>query len=127
VIKNGKEYTVFSIHGIWEPSGKTDTELRMKQSERIVEFIKKFNGPIILCGDFNLRPDTKSVKMLEQELDLRNLVTEFGVTSTRTSLYTKTEERFADYIFVSKDVEVKDFKVLSDEVSDHAALMLEFK
>jgi endonuclease/exonuclease/phosphatase family metal-dependent hydrolase len=64
--------------------------------------------------------------MIEKELGMRNLITEYGVTSTRTSLYTKTEERFADYIFVSKDIEVKDFKVLPDVVSDHAALLLEF-
>ena len=32
---------------------------------------------------------------------------------------------FADYIFVSKDIKVKDFKVLPDEVSDHLALSIE--
>jgi endonuclease/exonuclease/phosphatase family metal-dependent hydrolase len=56
---------------------------------------------------------------------LRNLVAEFGVASTRTSLYTRPE-KFADYVFVSAGVEVRGFRVLPDEVSDHAPLMLEF-
>jgi hypothetical protein len=46
-----------------------------------------------------------------------NLVKDYNVTSTRSSHYPK-EEKFADYIFVSKDIEVKDFKVLPDEVND---------
>ena len=56
---------------------------------------------------------------------LRNLVAEFGVTSTRTSLYTRPEP-FADYVFVSDGIHVRDFRVLTDEVSDHAPLLLEF-
>ncbi len=63
--------------------------------------------------------------MIERELGLENLITKYGVTSTRTSLYTRSDEKFADYIFVSKGVDVKDFKVMPDEVSDHAALYLE--
>jgi len=126
-IKNdGETYNIFNIHGLWDPSGKTDTPNRIKQSENIVNFIKKFKGFTILCGDFNLRPDTESVKILESELGLKNLITEHKITSTRTSLYTRSEEKFADYIFTSPNIEIKDFKVLPNEVSDHAALYLEF-
>lgn len=121
----GETYTIFGVHGMWDQSGKSDTPERIEQSKRIVEYIKKFSGNIILCGDFNLRPDTESVKMIERELGLRNLITEYGVTSTRTSLYKKTAERFADYIFVSQNIKVKKFEVMPDEVSDHAALYLE--
>ncbi|MEK7201275.1 MAG: endonuclease/exonuclease/phosphatase family protein, partial [Patescibacteria group bacterium] len=56
---------------------------------------------------------------------LRNLIKEYHVTSPRTSHYTKPE-KFADYAFVSAEVTVEDFKVLPDEVSDHAPLYLEF-
>ena len=78
---------------------------------------------IILAGDFNLNPDTQSIKMIE-EFSLKNLIKEFSITDTRTSFY-KKENRFADYIFVSPDICVKNFKVLPDEVSDHAPLYLE--
>ena len=62
--------------------------------------------------------------MLE-EAGLRNLVSEFGVLSTRTRLYARPE-RFADYVFVSPGIDVQNFGVLPDEVSDHAPLALEF-
>lgn len=124
---NDEKYTIFNLHGLWDGSGKGDTDARIKQSEKIIEFMKKCEGKIILCGDFNLRPDTQSIKMIEEELDLRNLIKDYKIDSTRTSLYTRSEEKYADYIFVSKNLEVKDFKVLPDEVSDHAALYLDFE
>ncbi len=119
----GTPYTVMNFHGLWNGKGKTDSEDRILQSQKIVEFVQAQKGEVIFCGDFNLLPDTQSIKMLE-DAGLRNLVTEYGVTSTRTSLYKKSE-KFADYIFVSKGVEILDFKVLPEEVSDHAALYLE--
>ena len=78
----------------------------------------------MLCGDFNLRPDTESIRMIEKEMI--NLVTKHNVTSTRTSLYKKTE-RFADFVFLSHNVKEIDFKVLPDEVSDHSPLFVEFE
>ncbi len=119
-----QDLTVLNFHGLWNGQGKTDTEDRINQSKRIVNFIKQISHNVVLAGDFNLRPDTESLQMIEKELNLKNLIAEYGVSSTRTSFYTK-EEKFADYVFVSPDLEVKDFKVLPDEVSDHAALFVE--
>lgn len=73
-------------------------------------------------GDFNLLPESESLKKFE-EFGLRNLIKEYGITSTRSSLYQK-EEKYADYAFVSKDIEVQEFAVLPDEVSDHLPLSL---
>jgi len=42
------------------------------------------------------------------------------------SLNTKSE-KFADYVFVSPEVTVKDFMVLQDQVSDHLPLWVEFR
>ncbi len=117
--------TVVNFHGLWNGRGKTDSEDRLKQSDRIVEFLKSLNNPFVLCGDFNLLPDTESLRKLEN-LGLRNLIKEYGITSTRTSFYNKPE-KFADYALVSDGIEVKDFKALSDEVSDHTPLYLEFE
>jgi endonuclease/exonuclease/phosphatase family metal-dependent hydrolase len=123
-IGNDKDtFTVFNTHGLWNGKGKTDTPERLRQSKCIKDFVDKISGSKILCGDFNLMPETESVKILEEGLD--NLVKKFGVTSTRTSYYTKPE-KFADYIFVSQDVKVSDFMVLPDEVSDHSALFCNF-
>ena len=125
LVQNEKSFSIFNVHGLWNGMGKTDTEDRINQSKKIVEFIKNCTHDFVLCGDFNLRLDTKSVQMIE-DIGLRNLIREYNITDTRTSLYTK-EERFADYMFVTKGVEVIDFKVLPEEVSDHSALYLEIK
>jgi len=50
----GKVHSIFNLHGLWDPSRKLDTEGRIEQSKRVVDCIKKFDGSIILCGDFNL-------------------------------------------------------------------------
>lgn len=117
--------TIINFHGLWNGKGKTDSEDRILQSQNIINFMKTLKNPFVLCGDFNLLPDTKSIKMFE-EFGLRNLIKEYGITSTRTSFY-KKPEKHADYCFVSKDIKVKEFKILPDEVSDHAPLYLDFK
>ena len=78
-----------------------------------------------MCGDFNLLPSTESIKMFE-DFDLINLIKENNIISTRTSFY-KKEEKFADYVFVSKGIKVNEFKVLIDEISDHSPLLIDFE
>jgi endonuclease/exonuclease/phosphatase family metal-dependent hydrolase len=117
----GKPIIIANVHGLWNGMGKTDTEDRLEQSRRIRNFIKGRQEQIIVVGDFNLNPHTESIAIAGE--GLRNLITEYGITSTRTSHYDKPG-KFADYALVSPDIEVLDFKVLPDEVSDHAALEL---
>ncbi len=118
--------TIINFHGLWtNGTWKEDTYDRLVQSENIAAFLKDVGNPFILCGDFNLLPETESLKRLE-DLGLRNLIKEYGITSTRTSYYTK-EGKFADYALVSNGIDVKDFKILPDEVSDHSPMHLEFE
>src|SRR3989344_2262709 len=121
---NVLDFAVINVHGMWQEVGKKDTEARIEQSRRIISLVSKTKGGKIICGDFNLKPDTESIKILEQSMT--NLVKKFEITSTRSSLYTKPE-KFADYIFVSPEIKVNSFEVLRDEVSDHLPLLLEFK
>jgi endonuclease/exonuclease/phosphatase family metal-dependent hydrolase len=116
-------YAVMNVHGLWNGMGKTDTSERIAQSKKIKEFMNAITMPKILCGDFNLKPDTQSLKMLAN--DMNNLIDTHQITSTRTSFYLK-EEKFADYIFTSKDIIINKFEVLKDEVSDHLPLLIDF-
>tara|TARA_B100000508_G_C11463138_1_gene280205 strand:- start:2374 stop:3102 length:729 start_codon:yes stop_codon:yes gene_type:complete len=115
-------YTIINVHGLWNGKGKTDSPARLQQSENIRIFLSNIKTPVILCGDFNLRPDTQSLSILSQ--DMRDLIKENGVVDTRTKFYPK-EERFADYIFTSPNLRVNQFSVLKEQVSDHAPLFLE--
>jgi endonuclease/exonuclease/phosphatase family metal-dependent hydrolase len=122
------DMTFINFHGLWtdkkEGRGKQDIEERLEQSENILKFTSKLSNPYILCGDFNLLPDTESIKKFERA-GLKNLIREYNITSTRTSYYTRPEKH-ADYAFVSDGIEVKDFKILPDKISDHAPMSLEF-
>ena len=116
--------TVINFHGLWNGQGKGDSEERLVQSDRIIQFIKGLSNPFLIAGDFNLSPATESLKRLE-DFGLRNLVKEYGITSTRTSHYTKPE-KFADYILVREGMKIHEFKILPDEVSDHFSMYLDF-
>ncbi len=117
-----RQFLLGNVHGLWNGKGKGDSDERIRQSERITDFLTSYHGSKILCGDLNLAPDTESMRILEQ--NMRNLIAEHRVDTTRTSHYSK-EERFADYILVSPDISVIRFDVLPEQVSDHSALYLE--
>jgi endonuclease/exonuclease/phosphatase family metal-dependent hydrolase len=127
---DGKKFFVVNVHGLWNGQGKTDTPQRLAQSERIVNFLERLPAPFIVCGDFNLRPDTESLKRIESSVPgIKNWIAISGATSTRSQYYPKAE-KFADYIFTSPGIEVSRFEVLNkeeDQVSDHLPLLLEFE
>ncbi len=120
---NDTIYSVMNVHGLWNGLGKTDTPARIEQATRIKTFMDTLSTPKILCGDFNLKPDTESVKILSE--GMHNHIDIHHIKSTRTKYYDKPE-RFADYVFTSPEISVLDFKVLKDEVSDHTPLFIEF-
>ncbi len=118
-----RPFSLLNFHGLWTGAGKEDTAERLEQSRRIVDFATT-SGEFVLTGDFNLLPHTESIRILES-MQVRNLISEYGITNTRTSHYTKPE-KFADYTFVTPGITVHDFRIMPDEVSDHAAMYLEF-
>jgi endonuclease/exonuclease/phosphatase family metal-dependent hydrolase len=120
----GKTLSIINVHGLWNGMGKGDTPSRVAQSQKIRSFVDSVEGPKIICDDFNLNPDTESLQIVRK--GMRDLIAEHGVTSTRTSLYEKPG-KYADYIFTSEEIGVKDFKVMPEEVSDHSALLLDFE
>ncbi len=120
----GASLTIANIHAMWFEGNKLDNPQTITQSERICEFLKTVKAPIIMSGDFNLWPETESIAMLERA-GLRDLIKEYHVTSTRPRDW-PYQHPFADYVFVSPVVQIIDFRVLPNEVSDHLPLSLEF-
>ncbi len=123
----GRGVLVANYHGLWCDGPKTDTPERLTQSRRVRAFLDTQISPHVLCGDFNLLPETESVRIIAEHM--RNLVVEAGVPGTRTPLYRhyhdETEPNFADYVFTTPDLRVDRFEVLPDIASDHAALLVE--
>lgn len=126
--KDGRKLIICNFHGMAYPGDKLDNEYRLEQSRKIKDFLERERGAKILCGDFNLLPETQSIKMLEE--NMINLIKKFGIKRTRSHLspfYGKSGfQPFADYAFVSPDVNVINFNVPDVDVSDHLPLVLEF-
>lgn len=125
--QRGWPVTIAHTHGLRDLAGKMDTPERIAQAHRLADLTKAIAEPgdrIVLCGDFNVEPDSETFDILRR-IGLHDLVTGGGFSSTRNSRYTKPG-RFADYMLVNYRVDVKHFDVIMDpEVSDHCPLLLE--
>ena len=115
------------MHGLRDLNGKMDTPERATQARKLVSItrgVAENNDPLIVCGDFNVEPNSETLKILSQA-GLTDLVTTRTTKGTRTSHYKKTN-KYADYMLVNEHVKVLDFNVVFEpEVSDHCPLVLE--
>jgi len=116
---------VFNIHGIWGLDGK-DNKRRLKMSKIIVEQIKDKEN-VILAGDFNLQPKTKTIKNIEKYLVnvfKNELKTTFNMKHKNLGGYATA---VVDMIFVSRNIEIVDHYCPQVDISDHLPLVCTFK
>lgn len=118
---------VANYHGMARPGSKLDSDERLAQSTALRRILASQDAPVVLIGDFNLLPETESIRLLER--DFRNLVIERGIRTTRSRLNphygTPTEQPHADYAFVSPGLAVVDVRVPDVAISDHLPLILD--
>lgn len=121
---DGKELQIINVHGIWNKD-KLGDERTVMQSEFILNNIRK-DIPVIVVGDFNLLPDTDSIKLLNNKLN--NLMDKYGIKSTRPTFDDGLDvgNLVCDYVFVNDKVIVNDFKVINSNISDHLPIILDF-
>lgn len=122
-LPTGKEINLLTYHGYHDHTSKQGNPLTDQHCQRLADYIATLEGPVILSGDFNLAPDSPSLKPLNALL--RNLCIENKIETTRNVLAKSMTT--VDYIWVSDDITVNRFDVLPDLVSDHAALLLDFE
>lgn len=113
---------ILNHHGYHIGSHKNGDEETLRQCGLIADYAKSLGERVVLCGDFNLTPESESLEQINKILV--NHAKEQSILTTRTPLTHKTE--VCDYIFTSPDIKVKDFQVLDDIASDHKALTIEF-
>jgi len=118
----GKKLNILNHHGHHINAHKLGDKETMRQVVQIANYIKKLDGAVILCGDFNLEPRSESIKYLDGIL--HNLSVGHSLKTTRSLLTSKKE--VCDYIFVNDDIVVKDFYMDETIISDHNSLILDF-
>ena len=123
----GRAVSITHMHGLRDLRGKMDTPERAAQVQRLLgisQAVSEAEGLRVICGDFNVEPDSKTLRVLA-EAGYDELVAGRGFRSTRTSYYTEPG-KFADYMCVNDEASVTAFGVIYDpEVSDHCPLLLE--
>jgi endonuclease/exonuclease/phosphatase family metal-dependent hydrolase len=125
--ENNRTICVAHMLGLRDPRGKMDTPERTEQARKFVSIATRNaqdGDLLIVCGDFNVEPESETLKILSAA-GLTDLVTTRTNQGTRSSYY-KKPSRYADYMLVNAYVNVLDFNVVFDpEVSDHCPLVLE--
>jgi endonuclease/exonuclease/phosphatase family metal-dependent hydrolase len=95
-----------------------DSAIRELQTKTILDFWNKA-GHTIIMGDFNADPSAPELEVLRQA-GLVDGAVAFGGTPS----YTTIDDRRLDYLWLSPDLKVSDFKVTPVKASDHAALIV---
>lgn len=103
--------------GVYHGNDATTAGVKM-----IADAIKELDGPLIVCGDFNLDPDSPSLAPLNEQL--HNLTTAHHVQRTTTSLC--PYDAVLDYIFINDQIREGSFAVSDVLISDHKPLVFEF-
>ena len=122
---NGKPLRILNYHGIWT-RGKLGNEKTLAACRKINTLALEAKGEVIICGDFNLFPDTPSMKVFED--NFISLGDKFNIKTTRpaSNELNGSARNVVDYIWVSKGINAKNFEVIDCDVSDHLPLILEF-
>lgn len=118
----GGQLHILNYHGYHISPSKSGTPQTVGHMRKIVDYISKLDGSIILTGDFNLAPESESIAVIDSLLT--NLSTNNGLENTYTQL--SSHQVVCDYIFVNDQVKVTDFFASDALISDHKPLILEF-
>lgn len=117
-----KKLHVCNMHGIWGLDG-ADTKERLRMSKLIVKEIKG-KKPLVLMGDFNIKPNTKTIEAIEEKLTnvfKDELTTSFNLEHKKHPGYATA---VVDMFFATKDINIVSKSVPADDVSDHLPLLV---
>ncbi len=98
---------------------------RTLQIEELITIVNSLKNPTILMGDFNTFRGTEEIKKLVKETNLKDKMAldKYSVQLTQPTWH---PTRRLDYILVSKQIKVRQYKVLNYPFSDHMPLFVEF-
>lgn len=113
--KTGKEFFVFNAH--FDHQGviarKESSKLMLKKINEIAK-----GSTVIVTGDFNSTPDSEAIQTMKTQLldsyEITQLKPYGPVGTTNSFKFTAPMDKRIDFIFVTKNIEVKKYAVLTD-------------
>ena len=132
--KSKKKFMVFNTH--FDHIGNMARSESAKLILRKIKELNTENFPVILMGDFNLTPEKEPIAIISKELADSKSVSKkapYGPTGTFNGFkFDSPLQDRIDYIFVSNQIEVKQYGVLSDSKdqrypSDHLPVFVNLK
>lgn len=125
-IEKNIKLRVINYHGIWSKNKRGNNET-LKACRIINKLGSEVDGPAIISGDFNLFPDTESMQVFSE--NYISLVDKYNINTTRleTNELSDKKRNIVDYILITKDIKVNDFKVIKSKMTDHLPLWMDFK
>ncbi len=123
---NNKHLRVINYHGIWTRD-KLGNAKTLNANQTILKLAQEALGEVIIAGDFNLFPDTPSMKVFEN--DYTSLIDRYSIKTTRPSSneLNSVARNVVDYVWVSGGIKVNNFEVIDCDVSDHLPLVVDFE
>lgn len=96
-----------------------------EHSRKILRYMDSIDPEeaIILSGDFNLAPNSKSLQMISKYYS--NLILKYHIKTTRNAIVSIKDP--VDNIFVNKKVKVRSLKAPMNYASDHLPLVMDFE
>ena len=117
---SGKTFWMFNTH-----LDHVGTEARKNSAHLLVKKIKELNTknyPVILTGDFNMEPNHESIKYIKTQMKDSKAIAklDFGPEGTFNGFnFNEPVTRLIDYAFVTDNVKVNKYAVLSDNWNLH--------
>ena len=95
------------------------SSVRARQVKALIAVIEKRHRPVVVMGDFNedWYDENSAVRLLGETLGLRT----HGVRCEECHTHRRMKN-FVDWILVSSELNIDEFEVLGDEISDHFAV-----
>lgn len=130
-LSSGRQLYVFNTH--FDHRGM---EARKQSAALILKRIQEITGgkaPVVLCGDFNLSPDSEPIRLIKSTLkdafEVSKQPPYASVATFHGFSYDNPPSERIDYVFVSEKVEVLRYGALTDSrnrafFSDHLPVLV---
>ncbi len=125
VVDAGVPLHIFNTQGIWGDHGG-DTDRRLEMGKVIAKEIKK-KSPAILCGDFNVNPNTETITTIQNHMQRvfgDEIKSTFNMKQKASKVFA---EVVVDMMFITPDLSVVKKQCPNINVTDHLPLIVEFE